>query len=1018
MALSYGTITIVDNTDLGQLSAFLSTDKYKEQIADTNDNPTTYNPDWSGNDGIIISPTVYYNGTIIDIATNGVANPQLTIVWYEDGIQVGGSDYPSGGPASALSNNTCKRIGNLPTTGTRHAVYRADITYYPVVGDPSLFLRTSASIELSCVTVGTNGQPGTPAKSLQLTSSRAYFTYRATGDLYGERTSTLTATKSDSINSIKWFYLNSSGSEVNITNKIANNGNTSAFTGLSFSLSPDNAYQSALFEVLNAKGQLSIYIKETNSSGTVVSGGFTDYVSIFKYQEASAGDSVYIASLNNDEETISVYNNNPDLSGAVTQFFVTKGGLNDLSNWHVTVTDNVASADNLKYVVWNTLDVPDAVLLGISTTTITANGTQAPTINGVSIATSTLTTNSMVIYGATPVLYKWNGSKWIQPSTNNLTKYGPDKLAVTALDVDYTAEITFTAQHGSYSGSTFTPDSGEGAIANLIKTFTIKKNASIISHSLRLDSVSLNRSSEGVYNPSTITINAIERTGGSSTPSDYHPAGVLKYTIYYTDNTTTTGSNNTDAPIELNFTSITKPISKIITTLGASAPYEDTQTITVSNDGTSPYNINVLNPSDTISTTYDYKPNSSYIIDVPFVVMQGGNELNVNVYQSASTAYPRVKTSVIHKVINGTDSSTGVTPSFYYDNESRASGVVNKAKATLGTSLNIGESGYFDLTFELSSSFSKNVRYTYSSSPEALNPLILHLYPTPADKFVNQTGAIVIEPTLYSGNDLIPSNIKYKWEIYIDGHWKVLKNKALSSSEASSTNPYYYHDENNNIFYSTSNNISDTISTISGTADFVNDTANSKYLHVFGAAVQGYSSFRLTATYETTNKSTVQQIALTDIDDPIQVKVLSTVGEKIVNHQGVGVIYAKVSQNNEEIDPVASKLVVSSVAPTNSDNTGVFKDMLGCVYKNGNTLTYFSRTATTGTGADWQERTSTRGDYHWTFRDKDNESIVGTETGLSAYLAYIITNNVNTQFIYVDSDVIDNKITADVRVTI
>lgn len=1006
MALSYGTITITDSTDLGQLSAFLSTNKYKEQIADINDDPPTYSPDWSASSGgIIITPTVYYNGNAVDIVAD---SSQLEITWYVDGVETVG-----------LANNTFKREGNLPTTGTRHAAYRADIVYYPVASDHSLFLTTSASIELSCVTVGADGSPGTPAKFLQLVSSRAYFTYRATGELYGETTSTLTATKSDSIDGIQWFYLNTSGNPVAITNKIANNGNTNAFTGLSFSLSPNNAYQSAVFEVLNAKGQLSVYVQET-SGGSLVNNGFTDYISIFKYQEAPAGDSVYIASLNNDEETISVYNNVPDLSGAVTQFFLTKGGQNDLSNWHVTITDNVASDDNLKYVTWNTLDIPEGELLGISSTVVSVNGTQPPTINGVSIATSTLTTNSLVIYGTNPVLYKWNGSKWIQPSTTNLSKYGPDKLAVTALDVDYTAEISFTAQHGSYSGSTFTPDSGAGAINNLIKTFTVKKNASIVSHSLRLNTVSLNRAPDGTYTPTIAVIDAIERTGGNIEPKAYHPAGTLKYTIYYSSGTpaTTSGENTTDSRIDLDLSSITRPISQIVVTLGATEPYEDTQTITVSNDGTSPYNINVLNPSDTISTTYDYKPNSAFPVDVPFVVMQGGTELNVNVKQSDSTAYPRVSTTAIFKTINGSSTSTGITPSFYLDTTAKTSGAVNKAKATLTTNTVIGESGYFDLTFELSSSFSKTVRYTYGSSPEALAPLKLHLYPNPADKFINQASAIVVEPSLYSGNDPIPTDTLYKWEIYVNGHWAELKNKALSSSEASSTNPYYYHDENNNIFYSTSNVITDTISTISGTADIVNNTANSKYLHVFGAAVEGYSAFRLTATHTVTGNQTVEQIALVDIDDPIQVRVLSTVGETIVNHQGMGVIYAKVTKNNEEIDPVASKLVVSSEAPTNSDNTGIFKGMLGCVYKNGNNLVYYSRTTTSGQGADWVERTSTRGDYHWTFRNKDNESILGNETGLNTYLAYIINNNVNTQFIYVDSDVIDNKITADVRVTI
>ena len=111
MAISYGTITIVDNTDLGQLSAYLTTDKYKQQVLDENTSPATYYPDWIENDGwLTITPHVYHNGVEVPIATGGIANSNLEITWYEDDTNLATTGSSS---AVALSNNTCKRIANL-----------------------------------------------------------------------------------------------------------------------------------------------------------------------------------------------------------------------------------------------------------------------------------------------------------------------------------------------------------------------------------------------------------------------------------------------------------------------------------------------------------------------------------------------------------------------------------------------------------------------------------------------------------------------------------------------------------------------------------------------------------------------------------------------------------------------------------------------------------------------------------------------------------------------------------------
>ena len=993
MSVSYGTITITDSTDLGQLTAYLTSDKYKQQTLDTNTG--NYFPDWiAGNSWITFTPHIFYNGDEVDLTVQGsssqVLNPQLEITWYEDGTNI--STNPSASTtATVLNNNTCKRTANL-STSDRNVIYQIDIKYYPVLlpsgqPDTSLYLVSNAEIELSLNMTGKNAND---PKSLQLTTNRGYFTYRYDDTIYGERTATITATRSSTVKGIVWYYTNSSGVETALPNSlVTNGGNSSQFTGDSITISTLNSWNNTLFDALKTRGQITFTVKETTANGgtTLVTGGFTDSVSIMYYKEASPGDSVYISSLDNNEETLSVYNDILDLTGATSRLFINKDGRDDSNNWHISLSDNVVTASEFVYVGWSSKDYPDGIYKGVSSTVISNNGTQAPTINGVEIPTSSLSANNVVVYNT--AAYCWNGSKWVL-STTNLAKYGPDCVAVTSLEVN-SAAITFLAEHGTYDGSTFTRDE---AAADLRNIFTVVKSASVISHSLRISAVNINRDANGNYTPSSITLDAITRTGGSSSPTPYRDAGVINYTINYADSTSSSGSNTADSAVNLSLSSITNEITRIDVTLGSTSPYEDTQTIVVSNDGSSPFNINVPNQTDTISTTFDYYPNAAFTIDVPFLVMRGLDEIGVHKYVNTSTAYPRVKVGVIYKIVGSTTSSTGITPTFY-NNNSTATDITNRVKATLPVGTNIGNSGYFELTFELSSSISKVVRYTYASSPEALSPLFAQLYPNPGNTFVNQTGKIVITPVVNSGITEVTENLIYLWEIY-DGTWKTIRN----TTSAVSTDYY-----NAGIFFASSS------SATTAPTDISNGTANSKYLHVKGTAVNGYVALRMTTTYSTTGASVTEYISLVDKDDPIQVTILSTVGDKLTNGQGTGALYVRVVMNQDELDAIKTPLTFTNTAPVNASS---YPNMMGCIVKptNSNTISYYYRETS---GGNWVLRQSTRCIYEWTFRDQDNVPILSSE---NTYLNSIITNNTNTQFIYIDRSVINNKLTADVKVTV
>ena len=146
MSISYGTITITDTTDLGQLSVYLTANTVRQQVYDDNGSSTVYYPNWDINNGgtaLVITPHVYFNGKSESLSSNKIA-----VAWSKT---EGGITYPYGTgqykqfPCSSAdaacpesvagtSSKELQRPTNLTKNGTG-ATYTATITYYPVDGD-------------------------------------------------------------------------------------------------------------------------------------------------------------------------------------------------------------------------------------------------------------------------------------------------------------------------------------------------------------------------------------------------------------------------------------------------------------------------------------------------------------------------------------------------------------------------------------------------------------------------------------------------------------------------------------------------------------------------------------------------------------------------------------------------------------------------------------------------------------------------------------------------------------------
>lgn len=957
MAISYGTITIVDKTDLGQLSVFLTGNTIRQQTCNINTNPDTYYPDWTTT-ALVVTPHIYYDGHVISLT-----DTKLTVSWskIENGVTnsdpIGDVNEPEG--ATGEGNKCLQRNRNLALNSTG-VVYTATISYKPIAGDDTTIIEAVASMDFSISSYGQDGSSGAPGKTLQLSSTGSYFTYHYDGQHFGTQTIVLTAQKNNGIAGVHWYC---DGVPIKVINGQPSTdtsatgwSSASYYTQESLEIAGKTidgyAYIGTLSPNYANNRSAQFKIREINSSDVELSGGMADYVSIYALYEAQPGTDTYSSYLSNDEETIIDLNGSPVLDNAMTQLFISQGGVDDSENWHITVTDNINTAADFVYTLSNSKD----------------------------------TTGS-----------------------TNLNKYGPDKVQVTTMNVN-AAMITFTAVHGTYNGNTFTPD---GETANITKTFSLNKSPAVISHSLRLDSVNAVKGTNGQYTPSAIEVDAITRMGGGTEP--YRNAGVIKATVHFTDETTTTLSNSANSVLALNLNTIgaSKTINYIDIILGDTSEPDDKQKITISvdgKDGIEAWQVDLTNPFDSISTTFDYVVTNNETYEIPFKVFQGITPKSV--YYTGSTTYPRVTATL--------PQGSTITLEYYNGNTkvTQTNQVVDRIKISMTEDVtNIGSDGIIDLTFDIDNTHQVVKQYSYKAIPESTAPVTMHLFARPSDTFTNQSGTLLAQAIIMSGIDDISNSSSainsLTWYYMVDGSWKLIKNSGTASTgeyvNAGVQTGRLTNEEQDSTFTAVANG-----------------SKTAKFLRVAGSAIEGYGAFKLIASINSGGETLTytEYINFKDVDDPLQVSLHSTLGEQLVNSQGIGVIYVRILRGLTPIDelPPDDKIGVGPEAPSGTTNVEPFMGKLGyCVYNSSNNylIDYYERSATTGSGATWVKRTAPQAKYYWYFRDKDNNPIDTTDTSIAANLRALHGGAItNQQFVYLNGSVVANKLIADVRVEI
>lgn len=525
--------------------------------------------------------------------------------------------------------------------------------------------------------------------------------------------------------------------------------------------------------------------------------------------------------------------------------------------------------------------------------------------------------------------------------TTSKTTVANDTVAITGMNSD-TGTVTFTANKNGH--------------APIIKQFSVIKIAPVdgkspVIYSLEPTTLALNKTIDTtpVYTPASVTFYAYETQDRTKSP--YKGRFKIYENVLASAITSSTTAKYTSSKDESSYlytpSASCKSIVCVLYQSGGTTTKLDTQTIAITTDGQTGKQgdkgddgtdaLNII-----VGNSYDGIPvdsNGKTTTAYTILIPFAGYQGTAKV--ATTVVNPPTLFGVTPTVTNATTSADG---SIQY-------------VITAGTSIP-NDNGVVTFTFNFTKA-NKTVTYDYSwgkarqgkDGTNGINAVILQLgTPNGGNIIENGTGTVTIEAAVIDGATDVTDSSTYVWKKFENGAY----------------------------------------TTISG--------QTAKTLTVTNSMVNGYASFMCEATYN--NKPYVQYMSVLDKQDPIQITVLSSVGDKLVNGNGVGAIYAMVYRNGKELDPIKSERFVDTL-PTSGNKNGDYCYLLDSTAK---TVTLYKYTT------KWNVATDTyTGTYNWYYRDKDGNT---TTTGTPS------AGGKGAKVIYIDGDLVDKKLTIDVKVTI
>jgi len=321
---SYGSITIVDVTDIGEFSLYPTCDLPLSVVYSPDDNE--YTPDWGRQENNVyvnalhLTPVVYYAGNALSLNASG-----LSITWTRK-VDTGAAGAISSSRGETVSNGVLTVNQNQFDTNMAMLTYICSATY--LEPDTQRPLTAQGQITFSLV------KQAATLKRCSIIGESA-FKYASNQTSFTPASITLTALISGAdLTNGNWQYKNSSGNWVNFSTSTDNPTINSTTIVIKPSIS-------GLFNdrIATIRKLCSDYVDE-NSPGTY------DIHTIVQLYDGASADATTAAILDNEDQMIPCdSSNNPtiDLSNVYTTFSILEEG-SLASGWtYVTPTTSPAN---------------------------------------------------------------------------------------------------------------------------------------------------------------------------------------------------------------------------------------------------------------------------------------------------------------------------------------------------------------------------------------------------------------------------------------------------------------------------------------------------------------------------------------------------------------------------------------------------------------------------------------------------------------------------------------------------
>jgi hypothetical protein len=347
--MAYGSITIVDITDVGAFSVTPESNKPVNVVYDPNSNPATYVPNWSSASPLELTPRACYAG-------NDVDNNKLTITWQRrDGVgdwsvvsaKKGDTYTDKEGNAVPVAeyveNGVLKVRDNvLATSATKIITYQCTVLYIEPITLKDLTATGQISFSLL--------ENATQIKSCRIKGENV-FLYKSDASL-SNPTITLTAQLTSNLTMKGWQYWKVTETKSDWAT-IYQSDNTTQVISKTLGINASNNKIGNGDDVSTWKTYDDLFHNDTLTIRALTSDNsvYDDFI-IVKLRDGAAGSGLVTVTLSNEDQIIPFSSEgigNYDL--ATTRVYVYKGNTDVTSEW--TVHEPTAAERKNVTGTWN-----------------------------------------------------------------------------------------------------------------------------------------------------------------------------------------------------------------------------------------------------------------------------------------------------------------------------------------------------------------------------------------------------------------------------------------------------------------------------------------------------------------------------------------------------------------------------------------------------------------------------------------------------------------------------------------